>query len=566
MPRGPANAPKAAPTARQVASLDAFRFAPAGSSPAATTLKGGTSSSASPRLPAFTAKANMARVGSPGAAADDPQEQRPTHHEAAAAAAMVDAAGADAVGIRAAIAVGTSAAAAAGGEIRESMMVEGAGRRRQACKDAGKKGRCRGECGSPPIPTGMSDMGLGRHAQPGDPAAAGDYGTDPPWHRGVGRAMSSASGATGGVLSRARGAAAGAGSGAGGAPRPRRWNRAGRAGESSGAGACVRNSGGNQGCADGAGAGIICGTMQEGKRRRSADADSPPLSAAAKDRTRSREDSSHGAGLTARRGGGGVTTATTACDGVREDVPDALPVTVGGTAGHYNDSGACDSATAVTNLSSGRAQSGGNVSLQMCVALQTGVAPGGIRQPFIAQPPGLWREKFASVCDPCFASRVQCPHFPERRLRLLLVGHNPSDHAWASGHFYSNPTNRMVNLLRAGAIVPAWYRATDSNRLPAQHGVGFTDVGTVPGSDAQTFGHKVMLQWREDLYSRLVVRDYAIVKDYSQRGGPVLTAGGVRTYVEGLYLRTIFTGEELHAPLVVCDQGMFRGLSRGLLG
>lgn len=27
-------------------------------------------------------------------------------------------------------------------------------------------------------------------------------------------------------------------------------------------------------------------------------------------------------------------------------------------------------------------------------------------------------------------------------LRLIIVGHNPSEHAWKSGHYYSNPSNR----------------------------------------------------------------------------------------------------------------------------
>lgn len=28
-------------------------------------------------------------------------------------------------------------------------------------------------------------------------------------------------------------------------------------------------------------------------------------------------------------------------------------------------------------------------------------------------------------------------------LRLMIVGHNPSAHAWSTGHFYSNPSNHM---------------------------------------------------------------------------------------------------------------------------
>jgi len=26
-------------------------------------------------------------------------------------------------------------------------------------------------------------------------------------------------------------------------------------------------------------------------------------------------------------------------------------------------------------------------------------------------------------------------------LRMIIVGHNPSEHAWSSGHYYSNPGN-----------------------------------------------------------------------------------------------------------------------------
>lgn len=46
--------------------------------------------------------------------------------------------------------------------------------------------------------------------------------------------------------------------------------------------------------------------------------------------------------------------------------------------------------------------------------------------------PGKWQERWHGICDECFASGTKCTHHPERRLRLLIVGHNPSDHAWTS--------------------------------------------------------------------------------------------------------------------------------------
>jgi len=39
-------------------------------------------------------------------------------------------------------------------------------------------------------------------------------------------------------------------------------------------------------------------------------------------------------------------------------------------------------------------------------------------------------------------------------LRLIIVGHNPSEHAWRTGHYYSNPNNRMWPLLIASGIAP----------------------------------------------------------------------------------------------------------------
>lgn len=47
------------------------------------------------------------------------------------------------------------------------------------------------------------------------------------------------------------------------------------------------------------------------------------------------------------------------------------------------------------------------------------------------------------------------PGVPEKLgvnpLRLIIIGHNPSEHAWSTGHFYSNPSNRMC-VQRRGPV------------------------------------------------------------------------------------------------------------------
>ncbi|GAB4814442.1 hypothetical protein N2152v2_001488 [Parachlorella kessleri] len=106
-------------------------------------------------------------------------------------------------------------------------------------------------------------------------------------------------------------------------------------------------------------------------------------------------------------------------------------------------------------------------------------------------------------------------------LRLVIVGHNPSDHAWSSGHYYSNPTNWMWRILKETGIAPpavrsvrvvnSWKQregegkgAEDDRLMPQLAGVGFTDVGTgTPGTDSSQFKAKHFEAWRGPFFARL---------------------------------------------------------------
>ncbi|GMH40337.1 hypothetical protein BSKO_08241 [Bryopsis sp. KO-2023] len=90
-------------------------------------------------------------------------------------------------------------------------------------------------------------------------------------------------------------------------------------------------------------------------------------------------------------------------------------------------------------------------------------------------------------------------------LRLVIVGHNPSDHAWKSGHYYSNPSNRMWKILKATGIAPESVAgAIDDDKMQSDAGVGFTDVGTGhPGTVSSDFGSSTFVPWREDFFSRM---------------------------------------------------------------
>ena len=59
-----------------------------------------------------------------------------------------------------------------------------------------------------------------------------------------------------------------------------------------------------------------------------------------------------------------------------------------------------------------------------------------------------------SAVNWCELISAVCRHNAEVRLDMLVIGHNPSEHAWKSGNMYSNPTNRMWKIL-TGTLDPS---------------------------------------------------------------------------------------------------------------
>eukprot|EP00802_Teleaulax_amphioxeia_P014162 Tamp_14223.p1 GENE.Tamp_14223~~Tamp_14223.p1 ORF type:complete len:404 (+),score=53.22 Tamp_14223:112-1212(+) len=128
--------------------------------------------------------------------------------------------------------------------------------------------------------------------------------------------------------------------------------------------------------------------------------------------------------------------------------------------------------------------------------------------PFVSGVPGGWRERWCGVCDDCFEKGRQCFEYPELPLRMLIVGHNPSVKTWEVGVAYGNPSNRFWGLLRSSGILPAEWRPDErlsviNNRMPYELGIGISDLGCLPGSDAASFGGDIMRIWRDDFYRRV---------------------------------------------------------------
>ena len=127
---------------------------------------------------------------------------------------------------------------------------------------------------------------------------------------------------------------------------------------------------------------------------------------------------------------------------------------------------------------------------------------------------GRWRERYSAVCAACFAQNRACSCYQiELPLRCLLTGHNPSDHAFESGYAYSNPTNRLLSLLRGASIgvgadkfvglMPHDWGFAHQDWLPLHRGLGLSDLGVEPGNDASKYLHATLIQWRDELFASM---------------------------------------------------------------
>eukprot|EP00890_Picochlorum_soloecismus_P005107 jgi/Picsp_1/5598/NSC_02957-R1_g u mismatch-specific dna glycosylase len=92
-------------------------------------------------------------------------------------------------------------------------------------------------------------------------------------------------------------------------------------------------------------------------------------------------------------------------------------------------------------------------------------------------------------------------------LRLLIVGHNPSQVAWEKGHYYANPNNWMWRILIETGIADERFvfSADEDWLMPGKCGVGFTDVGSgVPGTRSGSFSSSYIRDsWRGPFFDRL---------------------------------------------------------------
>ena len=84
---------------------------------------------------------------------------------------------------------------------------------------------------------------------------------------------------------------------------------------------------------------------------------------------------------------------------------------------------------------------------------------------------------------------------PGEGLRFLVVGINPGAHSARSCHHYAGPTNHFWPLLvESGLTGGVHYTFRDDHRLPAEQGIGFTNLVSVPTRSSSDLTKKDMVK------------------------------------------------------------------------
>lgn len=95
----------------------------------------------------------------------------------------------------------------------------------------------------------------------------------------------------------------------------------------------------------------------------------------------------------------------------------------------------------------------------------------------------------------------------EHPLRVIFVGHNPSDRSWDVCAPYAHGSNKFWKLVTESGLVPEALGSPSSFiELPTALGIGFVDLFVTRGSDARVVERRARKDtgWREDFLQRIL--------------------------------------------------------------
>jgi TDG/mug DNA glycosylase family protein len=98
-------------------------------------------------------------------------------------------------------------------------------------------------------------------------------------------------------------------------------------------------------------------------------------------------------------------------------------------------------------------------------------------------------------------------------MHTLLIGHNPSNSTWETGHYFANPTNKFWKLIDESGLLDSVQHGTNAeivqinDDMMVANGFGFTDFIETPGNDANAIKMADIIANRDFFIKR--IEDYA---------------------------------------------------------
>ena len=94
-------------------------------------------------------------------------------------------------------------------------------------------------------------------------------------------------------------------------------------------------------------------------------------------------------------------------------------------------------------------------------------------------------------------------------MHTLMIGHNPSNSTWETGHYFANPTNKFWKLIDESELLDSvQYENADeivqiNDDMMVASGFGFTDFIETPGNDANSIKMADIIANREVFTKRI---------------------------------------------------------------